>query len=312
MRSDRAGFVTAVVLLCGFFVFAATARADTYFIGVGNDGYFTDVKGLYKAMSLWDPWPTPSADNMTIISGRSLIQWSPDPNVILLNNQGGGGIGKALSYFGQLAGPDDIVMFFYSGHGGPGPDIDPDEFKPDAIPDGDEEIGLLGDPNWIRDDQIAEILGTWNSEATIVSIFDACNSGGMVGGQNDLDHIGNDNVAVITGSAEGEDSYGGFPYSLLTQELIDALGPGLPGDLNDDGYLYADEWYAYAYEHINLGTQAPQFFSDYDAAHNQPLFYESGPALSLGVPAEVPEPATVLFLLSGGAVLALVRRRRAS
>jgi hypothetical protein len=260
----------AVASLVLSLAFASSVHANVWFLGIGNDGYYTDVLGIYNAYA---GLPNP---NGTPIQSR------------LLSNHGT----TILSDIGWLATnarPGDLAVFYYSGHGGTTFDYNYDEVTVWPRNSSDETIGLSS--NWITDDQVAGALGGINQKVPVVAIFDSCYAGGMVGGREDLNRL--PNVFVMMSSREDQVSYGDYPYSRFTQQLVSGLGYGLPADTSRDGTVTFKEWFDYA--RVRVSGQTPQYF-DASAFGSLPL-----------VP--TPEPASLLLMAAGGCALLLRRRQ---
>jgi len=251
-------------------VVVSVASADIWFLGVGNDGYYTDVSGVCNAYArLPNPHETP-------IHSR------------LLSNHGGSTILSDIGWLGANACPGDLAIFYYSGHGGTTYDYNYDEVTSWPRNSSDETIGRSY--SWVTDDQVADAIGGINQAVPVVAIFDSCYAGGMVGGREDLNSLAN--VFVMMSSREDQVSYGGSTYSRFTEQLINGLGYGIPADASRDGTVTLTEWFDYARGHVY--GQTPQYF-DADTFGSLPL-----------VP--VPEPGMVFLLAAGGC--ALLHRRR--
>lgn len=98
-----------------------------------------------------------------------------DHSVVLTNSEATPEeIRKAIAEIGAMAGPDDMFVFFYSGHG----DQVPRPSGPDvADPDGnDETLSAYGGD--ISDDEFAVMLDGINAGTTLV-VVDSCFSGGF-------------------------------------------------------------------------------------------------------------------------------------
>ena len=81
----------------------------------------------------------------------------------------------AIRDLAEIAGPDDIVLIHYSGHGSQAPDTNGDE------PDGLDETILPYDSRMpgipdITDDELNTLIGGFRSESVVV-ILDSCHSG---------------------------------------------------------------------------------------------------------------------------------------
>ena len=109
----------------------------------------------------------------------------PDANIKLYENAYRSDFEDGFAWLRDHASSNDLVLFFYSGHGTTLPDDDGDE-------DGDEDEALvpydlakeenINDPSkYIRDDQLKTWFDSLNAGA-IVTVFDSCFSGGMYKG----------------------------------------------------------------------------------------------------------------------------------
>jgi hypothetical protein len=246
------------------------AEASYMFLGIGNDGYFSDVSGLRDALESQSGWD--------------------DAEYHLRKNLTGDEVLAEISWL-EEAGPGDVVVWYYSGHGGSNVfDANDDEGRGASSNTYDESIGLLADGCWATDDEIADALAGVDPSVPIVAIVDSCHAGGFVGGSGDLNKL--DNVVAILSSQEYQNSYGGSPFSLFTAGLISGLGPNLPADVDGDGVLYTDEWFNY------VTAQTPFRYSQ------DPVYWASPGLERVAV---VPEPGTSVALLT--CTLLLPRRR---
>jgi len=259
----------AAVLVVG--LLPASALAEYWFLGIGNDGYIKaegkDINGLHTTIMLAPNWQAATV-NSNILADREGSQ--------------------ILGDLGWLAGagPGDLAVFFYSGHGSATGDVNGDELAGWAIDSPDETIGLLAG-DWCSDDQIAAGLSAVNPAVPLVLIFDCCYAGGMVGGLDDLNSL--PNLYVMMSSLENESSYGGDPYSEFTQQLVNGITPAggaWPADANADQAVTLDEWFAYALANCTDQT---------------PVKYDSGLG-DLNI-VYVPAPASAPLLAAGAAGL---------
>jgi len=246
---------------------------EIWFLGVGNDGYDVDTQGAFAALS---------------------ARWTERGETVhsqLLTNHDGPQIEADLLWLAANAGPGDLAVFFYSGHGHYASDDNGDELAGWAMDPLDETIGIQIGP-WARDDQVSAALSGVNPLATVLTVFDSCYSGGFVGGTHDLNALGN--VLFLAASTERQSSYGGSPFSVLTEQLINAVGPSLPGDANSDGTITFNEWVAYADAEITIQTTTPY------------IGFAGGGDYAI----IVAEPATMGLIAAGLAGLVARRRRR--
>lgn len=140
------------------------------------------------------------------------------------------------------ADEDDLILFFFSMHGGRKEDIppldEPDNMDEFLIPYQQEKQ----ENNNILDEELALMFEEIKSK-NLVIIFETCFSGGMIDGANDLKKSGR---VVLTSSREDESSY---PIFLRRSWLFPFyFVRGLKGlaDKNFDGYITAEEAFEFA------------------------------------------------------------------
>ncbi len=272
---------TAVVFLATFLFFPAATKASTIFAGVGNDGYYRDVQGIYSALQN--------------VSGGMGIS-----NQFMRENLTGSEIGEFITGLQPVLQPNDTLIWYYSGHGGWLADSNGDESAPNSFAEDtfDETVGLLNGGDQLTDDDMSQAFSSLSATgSTIITIFDTCYAGGFIGGTDDLNRV--DGLTFFGSSTELEQSYGfdDQPYSIFTQGLINGLG-NFNGDFNGDGILLAEEWFDFAQEYTigSVNEQHPVFWGDED------LFISSQTA--------VPLPGSVFFLGSALACLIAVRQNK--
>ena len=195
----------------------------------------------------------------------SSSDWDPENVVLLLNTEAT--TWNLLAALEDLDGADenDLLLLFFSGHGGRVPDDQPGEEA-----DGFDEVLYLYNSAYVSDDALERYLASVPMRRIAVMV-DSCFSGGHLGsagkgsaagewatdwsadlrrvGRNrpqDLDSLTKSLVAV-TASREAEYSWesatlghGVFTYALL--EALAGVGD-LAGDA--DGFVSAEECYAY-------------------------------------------------------------------
>ena len=168
----------------------------------------------------------------------------------------------------------DVILFYFSMHGGQTQD-----YSPYDEPDNKDEYLIHYDynpdneSNLLLDDELSEKIKTVKSNS-ILLIFEACHSGGMIDGLHDLCQPGR---IILTSCEADEYSWGlfiqkqwMFPYYLIK---------GLSGnaDINGDGWVSAEEVFYYAkmptivhstfksflyllHPFVRLGPQHPQLY----------------------------------------------------
>jgi hypothetical protein len=187
---------------------------------------------------------------------------------------------------------DDLFVFYFSGHGGPGPTAGTEDAP--GSDRYDEAVALVNDalndevPLW--DDDLAALLRTIPCARKIV-IIDACNVGGFLGNQLEADAIppdfsqGSDGLFEIVGStislysnfegygsditpadalviaAAGEREYSWesptYQNGVMTHFLLKSA---TSGDANGDRLITVSEAYYYIYKNINREFNATAYF----------------------------------------------------
>jgi len=110
---------------------------------------------------------------MRSLDARGLID--PADAIVLTNKSATrDAVEEAMARLARESGPDDLVIIFYSGHGGIQTDETPDG---DVELDGTDETLVLIDEQ-MTDDDFAELLDPIGANTTLVGI-DACQSGGF-------------------------------------------------------------------------------------------------------------------------------------
>ena len=96
------------------------------------------------------------------------------------------GIREAIQRMGAKAGPGDVCLFFFSGHGMQVVDNSGDESDGDGIDEAicawDTQVKGRTVSNVITDDEISAWLAALPADGEVVAIFDTCFSGGMADG----------------------------------------------------------------------------------------------------------------------------------
>lgn len=89
---------------------------------------------------------------------------------------------EAFDWLAKTAGPNDLVLVYYSGHGTTLPDDNGDEadgYDEALVPyDLNDPQNLDSADKYIRDDELKDWLNNINAGA-VITLFDACHSGGM-------------------------------------------------------------------------------------------------------------------------------------
>ena len=168
-----------------------------------------------------------------------------------------------------LAGPNDLIVFYYSGHGDYGPT---DVYPYDESDDQDEYICPVNaknngrQTNWIRDDELKEWFDAINAKNKLL-IFDSCRSGGLIkNGMSSQDSsefeymsdflenqperglvkdVKGSPYLVLMACREREFSSPGTPNSIFTLFLLEGFNT-LISDIDNDNLISAEEAFDYA------------------------------------------------------------------
>lgn len=196
----------------------------------------------------------------------SPTMWNADNIVLLLNRDATTtNFIAALNAISAQATSNDVLVIFYSGHGNHWADISPFD-EADGL---DESLCFMDYD--MTDDWLASLLSTVPVGQLLV-LIDACYSGGLIRGQSDGEiapqsigvGLGEDlvraqptatkdlgdlsrSVVVISASADYEYSieWDAFRHGVFTYYLLDAMNGVADVYGNNDGFISAEECYAY-------------------------------------------------------------------
>jgi chitodextrinase len=243
-------------------------------IGVGEyiDSHLGDLEGV----------PTDDAQAVYDFLMDTQGGGFPSDHVRLLVDEAAtkNGIEQAWGWLLREAGENDLVLVYFSGHGGHGDDYNGDE------PEGDtqDEYLLPYDTDVsdlystaVRDDTVGDWVKSLRSEH-VVLIFDSCHSGGAArtvkayespgvraspGNTVFTDLMGEEGVLVMaachaTEYAQQDDAlgHGVFTYYLLRGLGGADLAESAEADVNDDGRVTVEELRAY------VEREVPQYVRD--------------------------------------------------
>ena len=123
--------------------------------------------------------------------------------------------------------PDDLLIIYYSGHGGQTPDVNGDE------PDGLDETLCLWDGQ-LSDDVIAEMLCELPTYARVFFMTDCCNSRSLarsvppvVSAMESASASFRCQVVHFAGCDDGKSSFGGCDGGVFTNAFLASLKPGI-------------------------------------------------------------------------------------
>lgn len=144
------------------------------------------------------------------------------------------GLVSALEQVANTVGPNDVFLFFYSGHGGQLPSDDPGEL--DGL---DETLILVDEP--IRDKAFADLVMNINSRLSVM-VIDACYSGGF---RDELRRRKNQ-IGIFSSEEDVESivaqefEAGGYLAHILANALVSSGTTSTP-----DGRVSVDEFLQY-------------------------------------------------------------------
>ncbi len=216
-------------------------------------------------------------------------EWKSENIELLTDNQATkGNIQSAIQAMADKAGPDDLCLFFFSGHGGQVPDAAPLDEQ-----DGwDETLCPHDIANDIRDDELSDWIGMLPTQRVVVMI-DTCHSGGNIKGslppgvrvkgipsagggpapgdgfaadlrpvaaQKDLDDLAG--IVVLTACDDTEFSYEipSLQNGLFTYYLLEAMATA-DADTSTNGMICGEEAHTYLLPRVIDylgGFQTPQ------------------------------------------------------
>ncbi len=246
---------------------------------------------------------------------------------LLLNSQATrNNIKGAIERVSTQAGPEDLVVFYFSGHGSFGEDLPPYDEYSDGL---DEYIcpqdsRYSGKVNYIRDDELKIWFDAIPANHKLL-IFDSCYSGGMAKSAepellsdkrpvsdfmrdflDDRGGIGPSVAKDVSGSPylvlaacrEYEESSAGTPNSIFTFFLLQAFD-SIAADTDNDGWISAEEAFYYAepraVEFIDSEMpQRPMHPQIYDGSDEEIELVSKGGTLPTTVPTTVPTTAVLL------------------
>ncbi|NAT10716.1 hypothetical protein C4E22_04090 [ANME-1 cluster archaeon AG-394-G06] len=217
--------------------------------------------------------------NTLLLSGD---YWQPDHIRLLLDSEADkAGILTAFNWLDDNEDPDDVVLFFFSGHGTYDIDDDGDEL------DGYDEFFCPYDFNNIRDDELDAELDRLGS-TSIAVIMDTCFAGGMTrdssvktlpkqkveltdGFAKDIQSTGRDmgDAGRVVLMACDDDEYSYEIYELenglFSYYVIEGLQGCADAEGNGDNICSAEETFVYAEPRVLdiISTQHPQLYDGY-------------------------------------------------
>jgi uncharacterized caspase-like protein len=224
-KSKKKRYLLPMVLALGLLLsLASPAPAEFYALLVG----VADYPGFINDLNY--------TDDDAIDLGLALLEyanWDRSNGAILLNGMATkANIAQQFRTLGERMTPEDVFLFFFSGHGTNGQDIAPlDEA------DGLDEYLCTYDDN-LRDDQLGNWLDLLPASQMIV-IIDTCYSGGMIKARGD------GRIKSFSGTYRQSDKGDGFGTDLLqgrnrkwTRDVDDNQGMVVLTAADDDEYSY--------------------------------------------------------------------------
>jgi hypothetical protein len=202
--------------------------------------------------------------------------WQADHIMLLLDSEADrAGILTAFDWLDSNEDPDDVVLFFFSGHGTYDVDDDGDEL------DGWDEFFCPYDFNNIRDDELDAELDKLGS-TSIAVIMDTCFAGGMTKDSSVktlpkekvelidgfVKDIGETGRVVLMACDDDEVSWetGVLENGVFSYYVIEGLEGCADAEGNGDSICSAEETFVYAEPRVVAWpptTQHPQLYDEY-------------------------------------------------
>ena len=199
--------------------------------GERNDLPFTadDARNVYQAMTLGAGMQ--ANDGIVLVDSEATV----------------GNIRNTFQQMGSRVGPNDLFIFFYSGHGGR---QERSEHQP-TDPDGLDETLFLYD-GAITDDEMSDLFGYINGRISLI-VLDACFSGGF---SKDVISLPGrmgffSSEEDVTSSVAAKFRAGGF----LAQFVADAIGERL-ADADRDNQITSLELSQYIHDRYRLDVKS--------------------------------------------------------
>lgn len=225
MRGIRRSVFVGLVICCLSVVLSLPGYAEFYAViigvadypGMGNDLSFTDDDAIDVRDALLD-----------------YANWVPGHITFLLNSAATkAGIEAEIASLASMASPEDVFVFYFSGHGATGADLEPFD-ETDGL---DEYLCTYGEglEEFLRDDEFEDWLTSLPMERILV-LVDACFSGGQF---KDVKSLG-----------EGPSPRPGDGFAADLEEVVSTIDPqdlhGIAG--KELVVLAAADDHEYAYE----------------------------------------------------------------
>jgi len=228
----------------------------------------TDYPGVWKDLPINDTLV--KSIYYALISNNN---WKPENIIFLFNNESvypynqekyedgatRANILEALQEMSERVDNNDIFLFSWQGHGANVEDegiIDESDALDEVIAPRDayrDSTDMLH--NYITDDQLNDSFSKINAEGMLL-IFESCLSGGLVGEEPYSHDVNGPGRVVYVSTLDGflgRASYVlGFPMTFMIGRALDQNSKyiGNAEDLNNDGYISAEELFEWSYPSI--------------------------------------------------------------
>lgn len=244
------------------------ADATTIFVGIGNNEFQGDIPTAVNAINGYANISTAFNQDQGILTAIS-------NGTVLLNGNN-----------------PDVFIVYYAGHGGKRADAG-DPGDTDQIIGTSTDGGTTFPNNPVTDDQLTTAISAINSahpSAGILLVLDTCFAGQAVADNNDLKSVD----AAVIGTADANHCAPGVSKFLpLWQQAFSLVNGDFRADTNRDGYLTLGELF-------NFVDQIPN-------GGENPFGLNFGSNNLNAVVAFIPEPSSILILLTGMALLGFRR-----
>ena len=251
IRSDNAIFISLIALLLLLLLLpiqsgpkaqAQTSDVEYWAVIVGVADY-ENSNDIITDLSY-------TADDARDLYNRLRPFWGADHIKLLIDSQATkAGIQSAITgWLDSKEGDDDIVLFFFSGHGVQGGGHE--YLRPyDALP--------YSYANDIRDDTLNDWLDTLES-GNMVVILDSCYSGGFIA------ELGQSGRVILAACASSEKAYESLrlEHGVFSYYILDGFDHFGLVDTDGNGEISAEKFFSYAKPRVTdyKGNQHPQLY----------------------------------------------------
>ena len=248
-------FLFSILILFLLTLSMPTQSSSSVYAQETEAEYWAVIIGISDYELVDDTWY--GRDNAQALYERFAPIWGEDHIKVLVDSAATkANIEDAIySWLAPREDADDVVLFFFSGHGG--------EYLGDYYICPYDSL-LYSYANDITDDEFAGWLGALESDNRVV-VLDTCHSGGFI------PELSASNPVIVTSSAADESAWEfvALGHSVASYYLLEAISDAEPVDTNVNYEISAEELANYiksnvvAYTTADPPIQHPQLYDGY-------------------------------------------------